>query len=78
MDLWHFHRKKFGFQLLIFCLILSAKNTIGLIAIHAGSGPSVGFGAAGYKTSNKWCYPESICKNREIAKEIIILEKYEQ
>lgn len=73
-----FSEKRIWISAFNFLFNTVGENTIGLIAIHASFGPSVGFGATGYKTSNKWCYPEKICKNRESAKEIIILEKYEK
>lgn len=73
-----FSEKKIWISAFNFLFNTIGENTVGLIAVHASSGPYVGFGATGYKTSNRWCYPEKVCKNRESANEIIILEKYEQ
>lgn len=49
------------------------ENTIGLIAIHSGSGPHSGFRAKNYRSENKWCYPCG--KNMERVNEIVVLEK---
>lgn len=51
-----------------------AEHSVGKVAIHAGSGPSVDFGTKGYKSEVQWCYPEWRCKDREISKIIVIKE----
>ncbi len=54
---------------------LFGEYVLGGIAIHADSGPSVGFGAKDYLSDNKWCYPESKCQGRETSKEVVIKER---
>ena len=70
-----FSEKKIWVSAFKFLLGMFGEHVLGGIAIHASSGPSNGFGVEGYKTENKWCYPEWKCPNGEISKEIILKEE---
>ncbi len=70
-----FSTKKIWISAFNFLFNTIAENTIGLVAIHASSGPTSGFGAKDYLSDNKWCYPESKCRDREVSKEVIIKER---
>ncbi len=68
-----FSEKKIRISLLSLFVSKVLENTIGLIAVHSGSGPHSGFRSKLFKSENRWCYPCN--KNTKRINEIVILEK---
>ena len=45
------------------------------IDIHASFGPHNGFRAEDFRSKNKWCYPDNVCRTKKRVNEIVVFEK---